>query len=80
MKIDEQIGTYKRDNDITILQVNRWDEILQKAISYGKALQLSEEFTEKFLELVHSESIRRQTAIMNKDQAAGQAAEKLTHA
>lgn len=80
MKIAEQIGTYKRDNDITILQVNRWDEILQKAISYGKALQLSEEFTEKFLELVHSESIRRQTAIMNKDQAAGQAAEKLTHA
>ncbi len=80
MKIAEQIGIYKRDNDITILQVNRWDEILQKAISYGKALQLSEEFTEKFLELVHNESIRRQTAIMNKDLAAGQQAEKLTHA
>ncbi|PJJ79304.1 bifunctional 3-deoxy-7-phosphoheptulonate synthase/chorismate mutase type II [Mucilaginibacter auburnensis] len=80
MKIAEQIGIHKRDNDITILQVNRWDEILQKAISYGKALQLSEEFTEKFLELVHSESIRRQTAIMNKDLAAGQQAEKLTHA
>lgn len=80
MKIAEQIGIYKRDNNITILQVNRWDEILQKAINYGKALQLSEEFTEKFLELVHNESISRQTAIMNKDQAAGQQAEKLTHA
>ena len=79
MKIAEEIGTYKRDNNITILQVNRWDEILQKAISYGKALKLSEEFTEKFLELVHNESIRRQTEIMNKDQA-GQQAEKLTHA
>nr|WP_294793463.1 bifunctional 3-deoxy-7-phosphoheptulonate synthase/chorismate mutase type II [uncultured Mucilaginibacter sp.] len=79
MKIAEEIGTYKRDNNITILQVNRWDEILQKAISYGKALKLSEEFTEKFLELIHNESIRRQTEIMNKDQA-GQQAEKLTHA
>jgi len=79
MKIAEEIGTYKRDNNITILQVNRWDEILKKAISYGKALKLSEEFTEKFLELVHNESIRRQTEIMNKDQA-GQQAEKLTHA
>jgi chorismate mutase len=79
MKIAEEIGTYKRDNNITILQVNRWDEILQKAINYGKALKLSEEFTEKFLELVHNESIRRQTEIMNKDQA-GQQAEKLTHA
>jgi len=79
MKIADEIGTYKRDNNITILQVNRWDEILQKAINYGKALKLSEEFTEKFLELVHNESIRRQTEIMNKDQA-GQQAEKLTHA
>jgi len=79
MKIAEEIGTYKRDNNITILQVNRWDEILQKAINYGKALKLSEEFTEKFLELIHNESIRRQTEIMNKDKA-GQQAEKLTHA
>jgi chorismate mutase len=79
MKIVEQIGSYKKENNITILQVNRWDEILRKGINYGKALKLSEEFTEKLLELIHSESIRKQTEIMNKDEA-GQAAEKLTHA
>ena len=79
MQIAEQIGTYKKDNDITILQVNRWEEILNKRISYGKALKLSGEFTEKLLELIHAESIRKQTEIMNKDQAAGQQAEKLTH-
>jgi chorismate mutase len=79
MKIAEQIGTYKKDNNITILQVNRWDEILHKRINYGKALKLSPDFTEKLLELIHSESIRKQTEIMNKDQAAGQQAEKLTH-
>ncbi len=28
MKITEKIGAYKRDNGVTILQVNRWDEIL----------------------------------------------------
>ncbi|MDB5109873.1 MAG: 3-deoxy-7-phosphoheptulonate synthase [Mucilaginibacter sp.] len=78
MKIAEQIGTYKRDNNITILQVNRWEEILNKRINYGKALKLSPEFTEKLLELIHSESIRKQTEIMNKD-TAGQQAEKLTH-
>jgi chorismate mutase len=80
MQIAEQIGTYKKDNNITILQVNRWDEILNKRINYGKALKLSPDFTEKLLELIHSESIRKQTEIMNKDQAAGQQAEKLTHA
>jgi chorismate mutase len=79
MKIVEQIGIYKKQNDVTILQVNRWDEILRKGISYGKALQLSEEFTEKLLELIHAESIRKQTEIMNKIEA-GPVTEKLTHA
>ncbi|MBK0379150.1 chorismate mutase [Mucilaginibacter segetis] len=78
MQIVEQIGTYKRDNNITILQVNRWDEILHKRTSYAKALKLSTEFTEKLLELIHSESIRKQTEIMNKSQVV--ATEKLTHA
>ena len=77
MKIAEQIGTYKRDNNITILQVNRWDEILNKRVSYGKALNLHADFTEKLLELIHSESIRKQTEIMNKD-IAGAAEDKIT--
>jgi chorismate mutase len=77
MNIAEQIGTYKRDNNITILQVNRWDEILNKRVNYGKALKLHADFTEKLLELIHSESIRKQTEIMNKD-IAGAAEDKLT--
>ncbi len=65
MKIVSQIGEYKRDNDVTILQVSRWDEILQKRTAFGKALNLEQDFTEKVLELIHSESIRKQTSIMN---------------
>ncbi len=80
MQIVEKIGNYKKENGITILQVNRWDEILQKRTSYGKALKLSGEFTEKLLELIHSESIRKQTEIMNEGQDAAQPHEKLTHA
>lgn len=79
MQIVEKIGNYKKENDITILQVNRWDEILNKRIAYAKALKLSPEFAEKLLELIHSESIRKQTEIMNEGQS-GQAQEKLTHA
>jgi chorismate mutase len=80
MQIVEKIGNYKKENGLTILQVNRWEEILNKRVAYGSALKLSKEFTEKFLELIHSESIRKQTEIMNKDAAAGQGQEKLTHA
>jgi chorismate mutase len=78
MNIAEQIGQYKKDNNITILQVNRWEEILKKTTDYGKALKLSPEFTEKLLELIHSESIRRQGAILNEGQ--DQPKENLTHA
>jgi chorismate mutase len=79
MQIVEQIGNYKKDNGITILQVNRWDEILQKRTNYGKALKLSGEFTEKLLELIHSESIRKQTEIMNEGQPEAPAQEQLSH-
>ncbi|SDZ89620.1 chorismate mutase [Pedobacter hartonius] len=65
MAIVEKIGEYKRDNKVTILQVNRWDEILKKGSAFAKALKLDLNFTEKFLELVHGESIRKQTEIMN---------------
>jgi len=65
MAIVEKIGQYKRDSKVTILQVNRWDEILKKGTAFAKALKLDLGFTEKFLELVHGESIRKQTAIMN---------------
>lgn len=79
MQIAEKIGQYKKDNGITILQVNRWDEILNKRTTYAKALKLSAEFTEKLLELLHSESIRKQTEVMNKGQETPPA-EQLTHA
>lgn len=77
MQIVEKIGNYKKDNGITILQVNRWDEILKKGVQYGKALKLDNDFTEKLLELIHSESIRKQTEIMNSGTTVK---ENLTHA
>lgn len=74
MSITQKIGEFKRDNKVTILQVNRWDEIMQKRTSFAKALKLDVNFTEKFLELVHGESIRLQTEIMN----AGKVAEGIS--
>ncbi|KQS35768.1 chorismate mutase [Pedobacter sp. Leaf194] len=65
MAIVEKIGEFKRDNQVTILQVNRWDAIIKKGHAFAKALKLDLNFTEKFLELMHGESIRKQTEIMN---------------
>jgi len=76
MSIVAKIGEYKRDNKVTILQVNRWDEILKKGSAFARALKLDLNFTEKFLELVHGESIRKQTEIMNEGKTEEQVAEE----
>jgi len=65
MKIVEKIGEYKRDNNVTILQVNRWDEIIHKRSNVAQALKLDKDFVVKMLELIHNESIRKQNEIMN---------------
>lgn len=66
MKISEKIGQYKKENNVTILQVTRWEEIIQTRISLGKAMGLSAEFTTELLKLIHEESIQIQTKVMNK--------------
>ena len=65
MGVAQQIGQYKKDNDITILQASRWNEILERGQRQGSALGLTPEFVQHYLEAVHLESINRQNKVMN---------------
>jgi chorismate mutase len=65
MKIAEQIGNYKRENNITILQTSRWNEIIERAFVKGDKLGLSKEFITKYFDAVHMESISHQRKIMD---------------
>ncbi len=65
MKVADKIGEYKKDNNITILQTNRWNDILARATKKGEALGLSKEFISKYFDAVHLESINHQNKIMN---------------
>ncbi len=65
MKIADKIGVYKRDNNITILQTNRWNDILARAFTKGEKLGLSKDFITKYFDAVHLESINHQNKIMN---------------
>ena len=65
IKVAEKIGTYKKENNITILQTNRWNEILERAFAKGDKLGLSKEFITKYFDAVHMESINHQNKIMN---------------
>ena len=65
MKVADQIGQYKKDNNITILQTNRWNAILERAYERGEKLGLGKEFITKYFDAVHMESINHQNKIMN---------------
>jgi chorismate mutase len=63
MNIAERIGALKKENQVTVLQNNRWNEILQKSIEKGAKLNLSDEFIRSLMELLHLESIRIQNQV-----------------
>lgn len=65
MQIADKIGVYKKENNITILQTNRWNEILDRAMEQGQKLGLSKEFIIKYFDAVHMESINHQNDVMN---------------
>ena len=66
MEIIKKIGYLKKENQITILQVNRWQKIVEHFMSEGKVLGLSEDFLRGVLNSIHLESMRNQNDIMNK--------------
>ena len=65
MKLSDKIGEYKKNNNITILQTNRWNDILERAFKKGDTLGLTKEFITKYFDAVHLESIQHQNKVMN---------------
>lgn len=66
MTISEAIGKYKYENNITILQTRRYDEIMNNRRERGNQRGLDDEFITRIFESIHEESISRQSQIMNK--------------
>ena len=66
MGISEAIGKYKYENNITILQTRRYDEIMNNRRERGTQRGLDEDFVNRLFESIHEESINRQSQIMNK--------------
>lgn len=65
MDISSRMGEYKCRNNVTILQMERWLEILRTRTEQGTFLGLERSFMERVMKLLHQESIRIQTEIMN---------------
>ncbi|MCK4661855.1 MAG: bifunctional 3-deoxy-7-phosphoheptulonate synthase/chorismate mutase type II [Bacteroidales bacterium] len=66
MAVIEKIGEYKKKNNVTIFQLKRWENIFSTRNKLGKKLGLSDDFVKKLLQIIHKESIQKQTEVMKK--------------
>jgi chorismate mutase len=65
--IVKQIGRYKKENNVTALQINRWSKLMEDRVNLGKKLDLNNTFVKILFQLIHEDSVRMQTEIMDEE-------------
>ena len=66
MRVCREIGQYKKEHNMTVLQTNRYNEILSKRGAQGALCGMAPEFVANVFEHIHEESVRQQIEIINK--------------
>jgi len=66
MRVCREIGQYKKEHNMTVLQTNRYNEILDKRGAQGALCGMGADFVRKVYEEIHEESVRQQMEIINK--------------
>ena len=64
-KMVEKIGAYKKENKVTVFQPERWNEIIESRKNTADILEIDLNFIKEYIDLIHKESIRLQTQIVN---------------
>jgi chorismate mutase len=67
MEVSAQIGEYKKKNNVTVVQMDRWKKILADHVAEGVSMGLSPTLINKVFEAIHQASIERQSDIMENE-------------
>lgn len=65
MRISREIGQYKKEHNMPVLQTVRYDEILDRRVNGAKEMGIDGAFMKTVLEAIHEESIRQQIEVLN---------------
>ena len=65
MRVCREIGQYKKEHNIQVLQTGRYNEILDKRGVQGSLTGMSSDFIKQVFEHIHEESVRQQLEIVN---------------
>ncbi len=65
MQLSEEVGILKRENNITVLQQEHWNQLISKRLTQSNDYHLTNQFVRTLMDAIHQESIQHQTRIMN---------------
>ena len=65
MQLSEEVGRFKRESNITILQQEHWTKVIAAQIEKRGDYKLTQHFVRQLMDAIHQESIRHQTKVMN---------------
>ena len=64
MRVSREIGQYKKEHGMTIVQTSRYSEILDKRGAQGSLMGIGADCIKQIFESIHEESVRQQVEIM----------------
>ena len=69
MKVSKQIGEYKKNSNVAILQTSRWDAVLAKVVEKGAEYGLPEDFVKDVFNAIHEVSVEIQNQVISGNQS-----------
>ncbi|MDO9554583.1 bifunctional 3-deoxy-7-phosphoheptulonate synthase/chorismate mutase type II [Rhodonellum sp.] len=66
MGLVEKVGEYKKINNVAVFQIERWKKVFQTRPEWATALNLNPEFVKELYKMIHTESIKKQTEVMER--------------
>ena len=64
MRVSRDIGQYKKEHNMPVLQAQRYEELLARRADQAIRMGMDREFMRSVLQAIHEESIRQQMAVL----------------
>ena len=65
MRVSHEIGQYKKEHNMPVLQTQRYDEIINERGALAEEIGLNPEFVKTVLRAIHEESVHVQVKVIN---------------
>lgn len=65
MRVAREIGQYKKEHSMPVIQATRYNDLMQRRVTTAEEMGMSGDFMRSVLAAIHEESVRQQIEIVN---------------